>query len=239
MVLLIIGILAIIQSLFGVGVLLFGTPILLFMGLDFSEVLLYLLPASASLSWIQVFELRNTSNLKIDKKEVVTYTIPFVFLGMSLSVVLDLKNVVTFFVFIMLIFTFLFRQFSQTKRLTEAFFRNHLKLSLSFMGLIHGLSNMGGSLLAPIMGSLEDSKKKTLALVSFSYALMASFQLIFILLASSNTFQLKYLISIPLVIFLKQTIGNSLLEVTKERVYQNLINAFIFLNAIVIAIKLF
>ena len=52
-------VLALLQSLFGVGILLFGTPILLIMGYEYQEALMYLLPASAALSWSQVWDFRS------------------------------------------------------------------------------------------------------------------------------------------------------------------------------------
>ena len=45
---------ATIQSLFGVGVLLFGTPILLVLGYDFLSVLTILLPISLAINLLQV-----------------------------------------------------------------------------------------------------------------------------------------------------------------------------------------
>jgi uncharacterized protein len=239
MVFVLIGLLAIIQSIFGVGILLFGTPLLLFFGYEFSETLLYLLPASAALSWVQVYDLRKTTDLCLRKADLVLNILPFVFVGLIFSVLLELKGIVGIFVFVMLLLTFLMRQFEKTKNLFEDFFRSNVKFSLALMGFIHGLSNMGGSLLTPIMTSLEPSKKKSLALVSFCYALMASFQLLFLSLSPVVALELKYFVSIPIVVLIKQTIGNSLLELTKERVYQELINVFIFLNAVIVAVKLF
>ena len=43
-----------IQSLFGVGVLLFGTPVLLLFGYSFIESLLILLPVSVSINILQI-----------------------------------------------------------------------------------------------------------------------------------------------------------------------------------------
>ena len=51
---LIVIITASIQSFFGVGVLLFGTPLLLLLGYPFLESLLILLPISASINFLQI-----------------------------------------------------------------------------------------------------------------------------------------------------------------------------------------
>ena len=49
----IVALLAIVQSVFGMGILVFGTPTLLLMGYDFTSVLGLLLPASVSISAVQ------------------------------------------------------------------------------------------------------------------------------------------------------------------------------------------
>ena len=54
LILTIIMLLSIVQSIFGIGILMFGTPILLLMGYDFTIALGFLLPASLSVSLLQV-----------------------------------------------------------------------------------------------------------------------------------------------------------------------------------------
>jgi len=50
----VIAVLSVVQSIFGMGVLVFGTPTLLLMGYDFIPTLGYLLPASFAISLLQV-----------------------------------------------------------------------------------------------------------------------------------------------------------------------------------------
>ena len=52
---LIISFLILLQSIFGVGLLLFGTPTLLYYNYSFSETLFILLPISITISIIQFF----------------------------------------------------------------------------------------------------------------------------------------------------------------------------------------
>ncbi len=47
-------VLAVVQSVFGVGLLVFGTPTLLLLGYPFDQVLAYLLPCSILISALQV-----------------------------------------------------------------------------------------------------------------------------------------------------------------------------------------
>lgn len=51
-----VAIFAIIQSLFGVGLLVFGTPTLLLLGYPFADTLAVLLPASLTVSLLQLWK---------------------------------------------------------------------------------------------------------------------------------------------------------------------------------------
>src|SRR5689334_5010852 len=51
---LIVGTLSVVQSLFGIGLLVFGTPSLLLLGYSFADTLAILLPASITISVLQV-----------------------------------------------------------------------------------------------------------------------------------------------------------------------------------------
>ena len=53
--LLLIFILIVIQSIFGVGLLLFGTPTFLLIGYDFANTINILMPVSISVSMLQFF----------------------------------------------------------------------------------------------------------------------------------------------------------------------------------------
>ena len=74
---------SIIQSLFGVGVLLFGTPMMLLLNYDFIESLLILLPVSATINLMQVLKDSEYINKKI-YKSILIYTIPFIVLTLFL-----------------------------------------------------------------------------------------------------------------------------------------------------------
>ena len=73
-----------IQSILGIGLLLFGTPLLLIIGYSYVELLWILLPSSCSLSLYQIFE---NHRLIKSKKEIFYYTIPALIL--SLIIVLN------------------------------------------------------------------------------------------------------------------------------------------------------
>ena len=75
---------AIVQSIFGTGVLLFGTPLLLILGYNFQYALIILLPTSILISF---FQLKNNLN-KIDiqfYKKLFLFSIPPIILFFYLT----------------------------------------------------------------------------------------------------------------------------------------------------------
>jgi uncharacterized membrane protein YfcA len=230
-------VLAVVQSLFGIGILLFGTPILLILGYEYQEALMYLLPASAAISWSQVWDFRAH---KLDggyRKLFLSFCIPMLIVGMFLTQYFDLKFEIKIFVTVMLFLAFILRSSSRLLVKTQNFMRRHLKLALASMGLIHGLSNMGGSILAPLVSSLYKEKNKVLAGVSFDYAFMASFQLLVLVFIQGHKFYAHYLIGSAISLSVRYLVGKRVFAFTKDEHYQRLINGFILANAIILCLS--
>ena len=99
----IIFLLAIFQSLFGVGLLLFGTPIFLFVGYDFESTLVLLLPISISISFLQIFYQR--SSIKSLVSEYNIFCLPFLVLFLVLAITLRDMVDIRIYVSILLIIT--------------------------------------------------------------------------------------------------------------------------------------
>ena len=229
--------LAVVQSLFGVGILLFGTPILLIAGYEYQEALMYLLPASAAISWSQVWDFKQ---YKLDggyRKLFLMICIPCLVAGMFLTQHLDLKFEIKVFITVMLFVAFTLRTSSRLTVRLQAFMRRRLKIALAAMGMIHGLSNMGGSILTPLVSSLYQDKNKVLAGVSFDYAFMATFQLLVLILIQGKPFYAHYLIGSAISLSVRYLIGKRVFAFTKDEYYQRLINGFILANAIVLVLS--
>ncbi|WP_408099027.1 TSUP family transporter [Peredibacter sp. HCB2-198] len=231
-------ILAVVQSLFGVGLLLFGTPIMLLMGYEYTEALMYLLPASAALSWSQVKDLHKEKLNGGYRKLFFLICLPLLFVGMLAATHLDVKWEIKLFVTIMLVVAFIIRTNSSFRESLQTLMKNHLPIALGAMGLIHGLSNMGGSILTPMVSSLYKDKTKVLAGVSFDYAFMASLQLIVLIFFKGETFEMKYLIGPAISLFIRYSIGKRVFAFTSETNYQRLLNGFILANAVLLGINL-
>ena len=75
-----IAIFCAIQSIFGVGLLLLGTPTFLLIGYEFFEVLNILLPYSVVISFMQIF-INKKQNFNFGNKILIN-SIPFLILGL-------------------------------------------------------------------------------------------------------------------------------------------------------------
>ncbi|PPR42829.1 MAG: hypothetical protein CFH21_00990, partial [Alphaproteobacteria bacterium MarineAlpha5_Bin11] len=78
--LLIISIFCFFQSVFGVGLLLLGTPTFLLIGYNFFEVLNILLPYSILISFLQIISVKN-KNFEFSRK-IIQFSIPLLILGL-------------------------------------------------------------------------------------------------------------------------------------------------------------
>ncbi len=235
---LLIAILSIVQSLFGVGLLLFGTPIMLMMGHDYFHALLYLLPASAALSWSQV---KDTLHVNLDggyRKLFFIICLPSLFFGMMFAQHFDLKWEIKLFITVMLFVSFIIRSATSFREKIQEGMRKNPSSALLFMGLVHGLSNMGGSILTPLVSSLYTDKIKILAGVSFDYAFMATFQLIVLVFMQGHEFKAHYLIGSAVSLTVRYLIGKRVFSFTSEIGYQRLINTLILASAVVLGMNL-
>ena len=152
------------QSVFGVGILLIGTPTLLIFGYSYFSILGILLPISLMVSLLQLWELRSA----IDKKfiaGILFFAVPLIPVGMFFSswgsgylgIVIGMV---------------LLGVCSGKIRLND----KHLNINFLILGFIHGLTNLGGAILPSL--TFSACQRKHLANISCSYSILASIQLL-------------------------------------------------------------
>ena len=76
-ILIIVAFASFIQSIFGVGVLLLGTPLLILLGYNFFQALVVLLPISLLINLFQIIKYYSVIDLEFYKKTLI-YTVPFI-----------------------------------------------------------------------------------------------------------------------------------------------------------------
>ena len=218
----IITILIIIQSIFGVGLLLFGTPSFLVLGYDFANTINILMPVSITISALQFF--RSKVKDKVFIAEYNIFCLPFLvtslFIALKFKYLFDFKLLVALLLVFSSILILNKKKFSSFRK---TFFKLK-KIVLIGIGSVHGLTNMGGSFLA-IYSTLVSENVKEVAryYICYGYLIMGLFQYIMVLSIgydSLNFTKLYYLVIALLIYFPTQKIFKNI----DDRKFSNYIN---------------
>jgi uncharacterized protein len=165
---------SIVQSIFGVGVLLFGTPILLLLGYDYSSILTTLLPISIAISTSQI--IRDYRQIDFGFIcGIMIYTVPFIifFLLIALNSRKELNLLIA-----TLLCLFALKNFYHPLGNTLNRYAHYEKSWLILTGVIHGLTNLGGSLLTILVQQRGYPKDTARVTIASAYILFALFQLL-------------------------------------------------------------
>ncbi len=205
---------SVIQSIFGVGVLLFGTPLLLLLGYDFVNTLSVLLPISIAINSLQILKHYRFIDTGLFKN-VLIYTIPLVILFLFIATSSRIN--IAFLIGAFLVFVALKSFIPAVDKMVNALVK-YEKIYLAVMGFVHGLTNLGGALLTAIVHAKQYDKNTTRVTVAVCYATFAVFQLATLLVLGSQ-FELSYsqnatFLQIGVIVFL----------LTEELVYRSIDN---------------
>lgn len=226
---------SVVQSIFGVGVLLFGTPLLLLLGYAFVDALSVLLPVSIAISCLQMLK----HHQHIDRalyKNVLIYSVPLVmaFLVLVTSIKINIGLVIG----VLLVFVAL-KSFSKAIENALQLVVKYERIYLAITGLIHGVSNLGGSLLTVMIVSKKYPKDQTRATAAACYATFALCQLLTLYLIGTE-FSIAYadrisLVQVGIVMFLftEKVLYNS---IDNEK-YSKLFTLFLFAAGVTLILK--
>ena len=228
----VIILLIIIQSVFGIGLLLFGTPSFLILGYDFANTINILMPVSITISVLQFFK----SKVKDQKfiNEYNLFCLPF--LVFFLVIALKFKYILNFKLLVGLLLVFSSILILNKKRFSsfkETFFKLK-KLVLISIGCVHGLTNMGGSFLAIYSTLVSQNKKEiTRYYICYGYLIMGILQYITVLFLSFNSIEFTKLfyILLALIIYFPSQI---LFKNVKDKKFSKYINIIALMYGLII-----
>ncbi|HET7085984.1 MAG TPA: TSUP family transporter [Rhizomicrobium sp.] len=183
--------LAVVQSLFGIGLLVFGTPTLLLLGYPYQQALAILLPASLAVSLLQLRAVP-----RLDRSFALQFAgwclAP---LAVTLAAVslLHLRASLNLAVALALSFFVMLRLFPDLESQAASFLRRHQKAWLVLMGMTHGISNLGGSLLTILANALQREKEQVRSVIVHCYVCFALVQLTVLGLTTPHFFSWRQL----------------------------------------------
>ena len=228
---------ATIQSLFGVGLLVFGTPTLLLLDYSFESTIAVLLPASITISFMQV--LAGKHHVEYLKKDIPIYCVPFIVVGLALVLTKVIAVVMKMLVGILLISTAMMRFHKKVQGWLASFLKKNMKLYIMAMGLVHGLSNMGGGFLTVLATSIYDEKESMRANIAYGYLIFAATQLIVLAILNTSALSINCII-FPLISLLTyRTVGNLIYLKSSTTLYQQAITLFIFIYGVILIAQRF
>lgn len=227
---------AIIQSLFGAGVLLFGTPLLLLFGHEFVDVLVVLLPISIGINLLQIIK----HHVHIDfafYRNILILTLPPI--ALFLFLVTHARINISLLIGAFLLFIACKEYSASIAKMLDrmmAFEKTYFLL----MGIVHGVSNLGGSLLTALAHHKQYEKDVARVTVAASYATFAAVQLLTLWLFSGEQIDMSinhtavYLL-VGMLVF---TLSDEMLYNALDRVkYQRFFAAFLAVSGMVLIVK--
>jgi len=230
----IIAIFSVVQSIFGVGLLLFGTPTLLLLGYSYSETLWLLLPCSVTISLIQVV---NDYKLIEAKKRAVYLVIPTLVLSLALVVTYENGINITRIVGVLLLLIGVIRFSSKLQALLSSTVKKHIQIYYIIIGVVHGISNMGGGPLSILMSTIYSKKEIIRANVAFIYLILAMFQLVVLSIISNTSLKSEVMLLIPIslasYIFTSKFISSEV----NDKKYTFILNVMVLVYGVLAVIK--
>lgn len=231
-----------IQSIAGVGILILGTPILLFLGKNMIEVMAVLLPVSIMTSLITLLISNKKGNLNNKfpinfqmKKDFFLICIPSIFIGLIILNFLNHKFNFELIVSSIILISIFLKNLHQKNNFK---IKTNLKKFLFFLiGILHGITNSGGTILSLFLLSLNSDKKEISRYqIIFFYLFLAAIQYLIFLILFNFTFNNNIMI----ITFLSLS-GILLGLIIKEKINDTFFSFFIqvlsFISAILLIMK--
>lgn len=225
----IIIILSIIQSVFGIGLLIIGTPLLLILNYDFFNSLNILLPCSILISILQI---SNSRFIKNTNKKIIFLSLPLIVFG--IFIIFYYKLYINFKIFIGFgILCVLGIKFILNKDLISHIIKKNKKIIFMFIGLFHGLTNAGGSLMSLYFQELiKKNKIKLQSYIAFSYFFFATTQYLFLNIFSNKIIFNATNIELLMLSAASYMIGKKIFLNLNLSKYLTILNFIIFLSSV-------
>ena len=218
--------LVIIQSIAGVGILVIGTPFLLIIDYNITDILSLLLPISIITSMINlIFFKLNKKKLKMkinsNTKNLFFFVcVPSIFVGIYFLQLF--QNQINFKILVSVIIIISLILANSKIFISKINFQIKV-LFLSLTGIIHGVTNSGGTLLSLFMSS-HLKKSNSRYSITFFYFFLALFQFLifnFFFIFDVNSLNYTFLcVIIPIGV----AFGNFIVNYINENKFKNLIS---------------
>tara|TARA_B100000767_G_scaffold270527_1_gene294416 strand:+ start:4674 stop:5423 length:750 start_codon:yes stop_codon:yes gene_type:complete len=228
-----------IQSIAGVGVLVIGTPVLLLLNISIIETINYLLPISIVTSLFNIIIMKFKSNsFYYDLSRLNNFfiiCIPFVFIGLVILKLTHKFINYDYLVSLIIILTLIFR--NKISEILKNLPSRLNKIVLMVIGIVHGMTNSGGTLLSILLLNSNSTKKESRSEITLFYFFLALIQFVlfyFIFGFVQNYYEYNLLV---IYIIFGTILGNIILKFTRESIFRGMIFFLALISAISLTLK--
>jgi len=233
----VIAVLCVVQSFFGMGVLVFGTPTLLLMGYDFITTLGYLLPASFAISLLQVLTAGST-RVPVSRY-LYLLCLPGIGIGLWLADTSSLTTWTNILVGGTLLLSALVRFWTPSQKLLSFLLERHLPTYHLVMGLTHGLTNLGGALLAILASGRNSEKEAIRYTIAHYYLAFSSIQMLLLAtIMGHHDILIGNLPTAAIAAMVYFFVGNRIFSRSSNQSYNVALNLFIAAYGVAVLMKL-
>ena len=235
--------LSFLQTIAGVGVLVVGTPVLFFFEYTIIEIMYFLLPISIITSLFNLIYFNFLSKkdvIKINfsvKKYFFIFCVSSIFIGILLLKILgnyfDFKILISLFI----IFSVLIKNYYQSILINLP--KNIKKFFLFLIGIFHGLTNVGGTLLSIFfLIEFKGDKLKSRYAITYFYFFLAFLQYLILFLILENELKLLSITKFFPVILIGIIFGNIITSKLSNKIFIKIIDTLAVISALALIIKL-
>ena len=221
------------QSTVGVGVLVLGTPLLLLSNYEMVQIFFILLPLSILTSLINlvIIKYKTKSQNWVTLKGLKKFSVacfPSIMIG--LLILKFFQDYINFKILVsVIIILSIIVVFAKDKiKFKISFFRISI---ISLIGIIHGLTNSGGSLMSLVISS-ENKKNNARTIISLFYLFFATVQYFVTCIIFKDYFIFPFNNELILALFFGIFFGNLFLKFLNEKIYKLIVNLLAFGSAI-------
>jgi len=232
----VIAVFSVVQSLFGMGVLVFGTPTLLLLGYDFITALGFLLPASFAISLLQVL---GAGAVRAPvSRYLYVLCLPGIAVGLWMAEFSTLASSINILIGGTLMISALVRLFPAAQKVLARLLQRHSPAYHLMMGALHGLTNLGGALLAILASETSTGKQAIRYTIAHYYLAFSAVQMLVLAVLMGHPRMLAA--NIPLAVVsagVYLLIGNRLFFRTSGPAYHTALTLFMAAYGVVILFK--
>jgi uncharacterized membrane protein YfcA len=232
----IIAILSVVQSLFGVGLLVFGTPTLLLMGFSLPEALAWLLPASVTISTLQLLKARDQAR-RIWAGLAPLFCLAPLVVSLVLVLVLHLRASVELVVGGCLLAAAAVRCSKRMRDRAGGLVLRAERFYLAVMGAVHGATNMGGAMLVIYASAKSSEKKEIRGIIATYYLSFGAAQLIVLAAVRPGTFDAFSILSGVIAGVVYLSFGTMVFNRASERAYASAVTGLMAAYGIALVVR--